>query len=366
MTPSIPADASLRPGLLLVPGWDDNHRDRYRALEQALCAAGFACRLVDVPNAEWSTAERAAVTREDNLRDVLAAFDALAAEPGVAGDAIGIVGVSYGAYLAALASRVRPLRWLALRAPALYRDEAWSQPKEKLDKEDLSVYRLLRLAPEENRALGACAAFRGDALLIGSGHDDIIPRPVIENYAGAFAAARSFELRMLDGADHALSHADWYEAYRRILFDWLGQRQAAWKVERAAASASPHAPPPRLRILVVEDDPDTLTATLHLLQALGHWATGVKSAEGAKSRFLEGAFDVLMTDIGLPALSGRELAQTLQRRAGFPVIFATGQPPPAEPARDTFWLRKPYTVEQLEDALRGAAALVPPRDDAAS
>ncbi|GAA4343537.1 hypothetical protein GCM10023165_26080 [Variovorax defluvii] len=362
MAPSA-IDPPLRPGLLLVPGWNDDQRARDRTLEQGLHAAGWACHRVDLPNATLSATERASVTREDNLRDLLAAYDALAAEPQVARDAIGMVGVSYGGYLAALASRLRPLRWLALRAPALYRDEAWSQPKEALDKDDLSVYRLLRLPPQKNRALGACADFRGDALLIGSAHDDTIPRPVIENYAAALATARSFELRMIEGADHALSHPDWYEAFRRSLFDWLGQRQAEWKVERAAAASPAHAPPPRLRILVVEDDADTLAATLHLLQALGHWATGVKSAEGAKSRFLEGVFDVLMVDIGLPALSGRELAQTLRERASFPVIFATGQAAPPQAPPDTFWLHKPYSVEQLEAALRGAAALLPPRRD---
>jgi CheY-like chemotaxis protein len=49
-------------------------------------------------------------------------------------------------------------------------------------------------------------------------------------------------------------------------------------------------PPATLRILVVEDEPDALAATVELLQALGHWATGVKSAEVAKDRFLPGAF----------------------------------------------------------------------------
>lgn len=118
--------------------------------------------------------------------------------------------------------------------------------------------------------------------------------------------------------------------------------------------ASPPRAPRKLRILVVEDDPDTLTVTVELLQALGHWATGVRSAELALQRFLEGAFDLLIADIGLPGLSGRDLAEKLQGRCDLPVIFATARPAPDPMPRRGIWLRKPYSVEQLEDALAQA------------
>ena len=107
----------------------------------------------------------------------------------------------------------------------------------------------------------------------------------------------------------------------------------------------------KLRILVVEDDPDALSGTVDMLQLLGHWATGVRSAETAKDRYLDGAFDVLLTDIGLPGLSGLDLVQSLRARHRLVVIFATGRPPPEEPMTGTLWLQKPFTVEQLESAL---------------
>ncbi|MDM0106711.1 response regulator [Variovorax sp. J22R24] len=109
-----------------------------------------------------------------------------------------------------------------------------------------------------------------------------------------------------------------------------------------------------LRVLVVEDDPDALAATVEMLQLLGHWAAGVRSAETAKDRYLDGAFDVLLTDIGLPALSGMDLVESLRTRQKLEVIFATGRPAPAEPIEGTLWLQKPFTVEQLESALSRA------------
>lgn len=109
-------------------------------------------------------------------------------------------------------------------------------------------------------------------------------------------------------------------------------------------------PTRKLRILVVEDDPTTLALTLDLLEHLGHWATGVKSAEMALCRFLEGAFDVLFFDLNLPGLSGLELAEKLRCRERLPVIFASADR--CDNANlDAVWLGKPYTSDQLKLAL---------------
>ena len=114
-----------------------------------------------------------------------------------------------------------------------------------------------------------------------------------------------------------------------------------------------------LRVLVVEDDPQVLDASLDALELLGHWATGVRSAEGALDRFLEGAFDVTMIDVGLPGLSGLELAGKLQARCELPIVFATASAPPEKPAAGTAWLCKPFSVEQLGEALRQVTHLGP-------
>lgn len=108
-----------------------------------------------------------------------------------------------------------------------------------------------------------------------------------------------------------------------------------------------------LRILVVEDDPDALATTVDMLQTLGHWTAGVKSAEVARDRFIEGAFDVLMTDIGLPALSGIDLVEILQANHKLRVIFATGQTRPDSPMPGTIWLQKPFGLDALSAALNG-------------
>ena len=59
-----------------------------------------------------------------------------------------MVGSSYGGYLAAILTALRPVRWLALRVPALYKDEDWALPKQQLKKYGLAAYRRLAIRPE--------------------------------------------------------------------------------------------------------------------------------------------------------------------------------------------------------------------------
>uniref|UniRef100_UPI003555F957 alpha/beta hydrolase family protein n=1 Tax=Pseudomonas sp. F16(2018) TaxID=2093746 RepID=UPI003555F957 len=86
--------------------------------------------------------------------------------------AIAIIGSSYGGYLATLLTRERPVRWLALRVPAMYWDDEWGSPKQALDRQRLNAYRQRPLGPADNRALAACAEFGGDVLLVESEQDD--------------------------------------------------------------------------------------------------------------------------------------------------------------------------------------------------
>jgi uncharacterized protein len=223
------APATLAPGVLFVHGWGMN-RDAYLARAREVAALGCVCLSFDLRGHAATADQRGTVTREDGLRDVVAAYDALAAHPAVDRSGVAVVGSSYGGYLAAVLTASRPVRWLGLRVPALYKDEDWALPKQDLRERGLDAFRRGPVAPEENRALGACAAFGGDVLLVASERDDTVPRPVIANYLGAFREVRSLTYRVIAGADHGLSERRWQEAYTSILLNWatemvLGARE---------------------------------------------------------------------------------------------------------------------------------------------
>ncbi len=192
------------PGVLFVHGWGGSQqRDLKRA--QGIAGLGCVCLTFDLRGHGAESGRQALVTREDNLQDLLAAYDRLVAHPAIDSEAIAVVGTSYGGYLAAILSQLRAVRWLALRVPAIYRDEDWLTPKLLLDREDLSEYRSSLIPAASNRALQACAGFRGDVLLVESEFDSYVPHSTIMSFRAAFQQTHSLTHRIIDHADHALS-----------------------------------------------------------------------------------------------------------------------------------------------------------------
>ena len=221
--------ATEMPGVLFLHGWGGN-RSQYITRARQVAALGCVCLTVTFRGHEATEQQKESVTREDNLQDVVAAFDTLAMNHLVDANAIAVVGTSYGGYLASILSSMRPVRWLALRAPALYRDSEWTAPKSALRRmQDLDRYRRQRIAPADNHALGACAAFRGDVLIVESGRDTMIPHEVLENYREALKASKSLTYRVLDEADHALSDPACNEAYTALLVNWLTEMVASYR-----------------------------------------------------------------------------------------------------------------------------------------
>jgi CheY-like chemotaxis protein len=117
-----------------------------------------------------------------------------------------------------------------------------------------------------------------------------------------------------------------------------------------------------LNILVIDDEPLLAETLGELLRILGHEAAIVTSGEEGLTRLATTRFDMVMTDLGMPGMSGWEVAQAVKTRwPQLPVILVTGWGDAVESTRldgtgvDVV-LAKPYRVAQLEAALAQGVA----------
>lgn len=132
---------------------------------------------------------------------------------------------------------------------------------------------------------------------------------------------------------------------------------------RAEPARSPRGSPvDGVTVLLVDDDPMILKTGHALLSALGYNVLSAASAEEALrvEEGNSGTIHLLLTDVVMPGLDGRELATRLTaKRPGVKCIFMSGYPANHVARhgileRDVEFLAKPFTMDQLADKVREA------------
>ena len=114
------------------------------------------------------------------------------------------------------------------------------------------------------------------------------------------------------------------------------------------------------RVLVVEDEPGVRLLIVEVLKDLGYTALQAEDAPTALALLeRESQLDLVVSDVGLPGLNGRELVEEIRRqRPGIAVLLVTGY---AEEAMDVQrflgqgmqLLQKPFAIEVLSERIQG-------------
>ena len=113
-------------------------------------------------------------------------------------------------------------------------------------------------------------------------------------------------------------------------------------------------------VLVVDDDPFISKLAVDMLTPLGYRLLRARNGETAlkTSDAFEGSIDVLLTDVVMPGMNGKELAEAfLRRRPGAKVVFMSGYTPDVIAHRsiiekETAFIQKPLTLYKLAGKLR--------------
>lgn len=145
----------------------------------------------------------------------------------------------------------------------------------------------------------------------------------------------------------------------------LPRSSRAVRVEPKPAATPPDTAP--LRILVIDDEPHILHYMRATLEAWGHRVETAGDGEEGLALASAGGFDLILSDLRMPRLTGREFYAALAQRnpdAASRVVFSTGdtihgdttafletQPHP--------FLNKPFSLAELRALLARAAPAAP-------
>jgi signal transduction histidine kinase/CheY-like chemotaxis protein len=125
--------------------------------------------------------------------------------------------------------------------------------------------------------------------------------------------------------------------------------------------APPRSEPPavtrQLQVLVVDDEPDVCGLVADICQSLGHCTMVCASGAEALEAYGTGGFDIVLSDLGMPGMTGWDLVRALRERdAAIPIVLVTGwgdtvEESFARKAGVDLVIAKPFTIDDIARAL---------------
>ncbi|MCS3420999.1 response regulator [Pseudomonas yamanorum] len=112
-------------------------------------------------------------------------------------------------------------------------------------------------------------------------------------------------------------------------------------------------------ILVVEDDAIVRMLIVDVLEELEFQVLEAADAEAALGIIGNTAqvIDLMMTDVGLPDMDGKQLAiKARELRPALPILFASGYAENIDVPADMQVIGKPFSIDQLRDKVKSMLA----------
>jgi two-component system KDP operon response regulator KdpE len=124
----------------------------------------------------------------------------------------------------------------------------------------------------------------------------------------------------------------------------------------------------KVRVLVVDDDPDLCAAITVSLRAHGFGALAVETAREALSVAADSPPDIAVVDLGLPDREGTEVIQSFRSWTDMPILVLTGRSDSGDKVEALDlgaddYVTKPFSMDELLARLRALARRAGPTDD---
>lgn len=115
----------------------------------------------------------------------------------------------------------------------------------------------------------------------------------------------------------------------------------------------------RIKLLIVDDHPETARTLARLLTAVGYLVRTASTAAGALDHFAREQFDVVVSDIGLPDATGHDLMRRIAAHGAVRAVAMSGHGTEEDVRKSLAagfreHLTKPIKVWELDSAVRRA------------
>ena len=129
---------------------------------------------------------------------------------------------------------------------------------------------------------------------------------------------------------------------------------------------APTVNPVRRRLLVADDEPEIREIMQTILEGMGHTVDTASDGVEAKERLASGHYDLVLSDLRMPNMSGQELYAAIRNvnpelANRFVFVTADGVNPPSGEfltRSGRRWLRKPFAINDLENLVSSALSSV--------
>ena len=127
----------------------------------------------------------------------------------------------------------------------------------------------------------------------------------------------------------------------------------------------------KLRLLIADDNPDTIRLLTLLLQQAGHTVVSAASGREALARLETEAVDMILLDIMMPDMDGFAVLETVRKTFSAPILMLTALADRSAVERGfqlgaDDYIVKPFSPDQLFARLERLTSLLPAETDGPS